>query len=97
MRFLYRFGYEIAAGHGEVLAEVTRIRVHHQHVGGFGGGLQPHGMPLLRVDAEAAHLGGRRALARTPLDTAARDQVERCDAFRHPSRMVVRGGISTMP
>src|SRR6185295_2257336 len=50
---------------------------------------QPHGMPLLRVDAESADLGGGRALACTPLDTAARDQVERGEAFRHPSGMVV--------
>ena len=49
------------------------------------------------IDAEAVHLGGRRALARAPLDAAARDEVERGDALRHPRRMVVAGGISTMP
>jgi hypothetical protein len=41
VRLLHRLRHQVAAGHGEVLALVAGVGVHHQHVGCLGGRLQP--------------------------------------------------------
>ena len=68
--FCTDFGTQVAAGHGEIFALVAGVGVHHQHVGGLGDGLQPHGVALVGIDAEAAEL--RRAEAPCPVPHSTR-------------------------
>jgi hypothetical protein len=91
MRLLHGLGKDVARRHGEVLSGEAGVRIHHQHVRDLLDALAPHGAPLGRVDAEAFQLGARRGLAGAPVDAAARHEVERGEALRHPRGRVVAG------
>jgi hypothetical protein len=87
---LHRLGNDVATGHREVLALVTRVGIHHEHVvGHLLGGLEPHFALLRGVDAESLELRPRRRLARPELHAPARNEVQRRDPLGDLGGMVV--------
>ena len=87
--FCTRLGQHVATRHGEALALVAGVRLHHHHVGDLLGGLERQRLLALGRHAVAVQLEPRRALTDPEVDAASRDQVEHGHGLGRARRVVV--------
>ncbi len=91
VRLLHRLRHHVAAGHFEILALETGVRIHRQHVEALLGGFAPHLALLLHRHAIAAELQRGGGFPGAEFHPPVGDEVERGDALRHARGMVVAG------
>ena len=91
MRPLHRFRNHVATRHLEVLALISGVRVHRQHVAYLLGRFQVDLALLCNRYPKTAKLELGRGLARTELHATSRDQIQGGDHLCRPGRVVVTG------
>ena len=90
MWLLQRLGHDVPWRHLQEARVPAGERLLHEHVSDRGHRVFPHRPLRAAPDAESAELRGGAGFTRAELDAAARQQVQRGDAFGDARRMVDR-------